>query len=652
MALLFHKTKKGQSLVEILLAMGLAAILLPALLTGLVTTREGRAQQNQRLGASAYLKEAQEAVRSVREKGWDNVVPTGTYHPVFSGSSWSLAAGTDSPGGYTRSLVISDVFRDASGNIVASGGSPDPSTRQITTTVSWGTPFASNISSVSYLTRYLDNLSYIDTTKARFDLGVKTNTTTTATIDGEVVLSGGGRGDWCLPDLNFATLDLPKSGVANALTTIEGRAFTGTGENASGVSFADVAISNSYPPALSQTGTFDGYKTNDIFGTTNYAYLATDNNSKEIVIIDLTQKDANNKYPEVASFNAPGNGNGNAVFVSGGNGFMTAADKFYAFNPATGTRIGSASNLVTLAGIGQRMKIVGNYAYIALNSSSTQLQIIDISNPSNFSQSSIVGWSNAVNDKAGTSVFVNDTGTLAYLTTLNSTSNPELFVFDVSTKIGNHTAIASANLGEMSPKGVVAVTNNKVISVGMGGIEYQVHTYLNNSLSSCGSGLNIDSGINGIAAIVEQDGDAYSYIITGDTSSEFKVIEGGPSGQSATSGSYESPIYDTIANGFSSQSAFNAFIVTSSVPANTTLQFQVAVATAVGGDCSATSYVYIGPDGTSSTFFPATGGTIPFDNPVSGFTNPGQCFRYKAYFSSTDPSASPVIFDVTVNYSP
>ena len=76
MASLLAKIKKGQSLVEIILAMGLAAILLPALLIGLATTREGRAQQRQRLEASAFLKEAEEAVRSVREKGWDNIVPT------------------------------------------------------------------------------------------------------------------------------------------------------------------------------------------------------------------------------------------------------------------------------------------------------------------------------------------------------------------------------------------------------------------------------------------------------------------------------------------------------------------------------------------------------------------------------------------------
>ena len=62
--------RKGQSLVELLLAIALASILLPALLTGLVASREGRVQQIQRSDAVGYIREAEEAVRNVRENGW------------------------------------------------------------------------------------------------------------------------------------------------------------------------------------------------------------------------------------------------------------------------------------------------------------------------------------------------------------------------------------------------------------------------------------------------------------------------------------------------------------------------------------------------------------------------------------------------------
>ena len=43
--------QRGQSLIELLIAIAIASIILPAILTGLVLSREGRGQQNQRLDA-------------------------------------------------------------------------------------------------------------------------------------------------------------------------------------------------------------------------------------------------------------------------------------------------------------------------------------------------------------------------------------------------------------------------------------------------------------------------------------------------------------------------------------------------------------------------------------------------------------------------
>ena len=50
---------KGQSLVEILLTIGLAAIILPALLVGILASRGGRAQQDQQLQATAQIQQIQ-----------------------------------------------------------------------------------------------------------------------------------------------------------------------------------------------------------------------------------------------------------------------------------------------------------------------------------------------------------------------------------------------------------------------------------------------------------------------------------------------------------------------------------------------------------------------------------------------------------------
>src|SRR3989337_136445 len=104
----------GQSLVEILIAIGLTGILLPALLTGLVSSREGKAQEGQRLQATALARESEEAIRSTREKGWTNISANGTYDVAVSGSEWILTPCPCSPvNGFSRQVVIADAQRDA-----------------------------------------------------------------------------------------------------------------------------------------------------------------------------------------------------------------------------------------------------------------------------------------------------------------------------------------------------------------------------------------------------------------------------------------------------------------------------------------------------------------------------------------------------------
>ena len=339
----FSIFKSGQSLIEILIAMALVTILLPAILTGLVASREGKAQEDQRLTATALLRESEEVVRSVREKGWEHITSPGIYHPgteyrisicPFSGCSvsppippftsytgqadnsgnlnavfspttnqaafevwitrtpgslcsglgcfavgkidsisfsgltdginytisvcsqqncisgqnysqfngqstsgvldatfayapsftgaavfevwiqqppppgcsglacfgftfaninaltisgldssqvWSLAPGAETISGFTRQIEISNVNRDSSGNVVPSGGNPDPSTKRIVATVSWTTPVASSVESTFYLSRHLENTTWVQTSDIHFNAGTHNGTRTVGT---------------------------------------------------------------------------------------------------------------------------------------------------------------------------------------------------------------------------------------------------------------------------------------------------------------------------------------------------------------------------------------------------------------------------------------------------------------------------------------
>ncbi len=648
------KWQLGQTLVELLIVMGLMALLLPTLITALLTSREGRAQEKQRQEATWLLREAREAVRSVREEGWSNFTTLGSFSPSATTSGWILNSGTQSINGFTREVVLSDVYRNSSGAIVSSGGTLDPSTKKIRYIVSWPTPYYSFVEATEYLSRYM-NTFYQQTTQADFTAGTNTSTTVVPSTgsallnDGQVRLGPTGQGDWCAPDLTITALDLPKNGVANAISAIEGKVFSGTGDNASGVSYATVNIFNTEVPTSQLVGTFDGYKTNGTFGEQNYAYLATDNNAKEVVIVNLTQQDpVTQKYAEAGYFDASGNTSGNSVYVSGNIGYVITTNVLRTFDLSSKTGSRPQLGSVTLAGTGTKVVVNGNYAYVAISGSTTKLQVVEITNSG--ATLTVVG-SASPNSQSARDVVVNATATRAYLAAAVSATQAELFIIDISTKTGTRSVVGSYDTTGMDPKSLIVVTGNRTIIVGTGAEEYQAVNIENESSPVHCGGLQIDTGVNGIATVSEADGDSYSYIITGDSSSELKIIEGGPGGQFIASGIFESSSFNATVS-----AAFNRFVATVAQPASTTITLQVGVTSMVNGSCNNIAYTYVGPNGDPAAYFTPLGssisGQIPLGSISPNYQNPAQCFRYRAILNSTDFNQTPVLYDVNVNYSP
>ncbi|HEY3025772.1 MAG TPA: carboxypeptidase regulatory-like domain-containing protein, partial [Pyrinomonadaceae bacterium] len=78
---------------------------------------------------------------------------------------------------------------------------------------------------------------------------------------------------------------------------------------------------------------------------------------------------------------------------------------------------------------------------------------------------------------------------------------------------------------------------------------------------------------------------------------------------------------------------------TASTPANTTLRFQVAASNSLPG-----AFSFVGPDGTSSTFFTTSGASL------SQF-NGNRYLKYRAFLSTTNNTVTPVLNDVTVCFN-
>lgn len=182
--------ERGATLVEVLVAIALTGIMLPTLATALVTSHAGRATSQQQLKATALLNEATEALRVVRDAGWSNVATDGVYHPVISGSTWTLASGAETVGGFTRQITISAAERNGSGSLVQSGGTADPSTKRAAIEVGWSEPYTGSVSDDLYLSRWQGNATWAQTATGDFSAGTTTNTAVTNTAGGEVELAG------------------------------------------------------------------------------------------------------------------------------------------------------------------------------------------------------------------------------------------------------------------------------------------------------------------------------------------------------------------------------------------------------------------------------------------------------------------------------
>ncbi len=85
---------------------------------------------------------------------------------------------------------------------------------------------------------------------------------------------------------------------------------------------------------------------------------------------------------------------------------------------------------------------------------------------------------------------------------------------------------------------------------------------------------------------------------------------------------------------------WTGFTWNATVPANTTLRFQLAGSNNPGGP-----FNFVGPDGTAATFYTisGTGSLTPF--------NGKRYLKYKAYFTTTDSAMTPTVSDVTACFS-
>lgn len=155
-------TQRGFSLIEVILA---AAIFITFAVAAMVAVISGL--NANRLGgevtiANQYNTEALEAVRSIRNQSFATLASKaglGNQGLAVSGGVWTFDGSTSdtlaSDTRFARSVAVTSVQRDGSGNIVASGGTVDANTYKVTATTTWNFNTARPESAI--FTTYLTN---------------------------------------------------------------------------------------------------------------------------------------------------------------------------------------------------------------------------------------------------------------------------------------------------------------------------------------------------------------------------------------------------------------------------------------------------------------------------------------------------------------
>ncbi len=149
--------RRGFTLIELILAIAIFAVIAAGVAVPIIGNHLNSLENRKNVQANTLLTEAWEAVRSIRSNDWSDIV-NGAHGLRLAGGVWEFYGTSDETDRFTRVITVSDVYRDADGDRVASGGTPDPDSKQVELQISWQpTPYENrSLTAESLLTNYLN----------------------------------------------------------------------------------------------------------------------------------------------------------------------------------------------------------------------------------------------------------------------------------------------------------------------------------------------------------------------------------------------------------------------------------------------------------------------------------------------------------------
>lgn len=595
----FPNSQSGQSLLEVLLAIALfiagAATIGVLVQEGSVSIRQGL----ERSKAVFLAEEGLEAARSIRQTGFNNLT-VGTHGIALSGGAWTFSGGSDQTEQFLRTVIIEDI---------------EVAKKRITSEVTW--QFSAGrtgaVTLVTYLANFLQKL-WLQTTFAEFSAGKKNSVLVTNNAGGEVELALSG--DWT-QGAAYAAFDTDGGGDVNDIVTDGDILYAGAGST-SGDNFTAIDISDISSGVMTKAGgvSISGDITS-VSVSNGYAFLATTNNSQEVVVVRLSD------YSIVNTLDLPRGADALASAISGATLFIgrfsSGDPELYEINISSPESPLSASNSLDINGSVNAITIYNGYASLATTDTSGELVVVRLSDFTQVNSLDLPGGA-ATTDIAN---FASD----LYITRISS-GDPEAYRIDVS-----------------NPEGPLAVSASAQISGNANGVTVQGDGRVYLATSDSSRHLSVRDAVSlsetGTAAISSTPNDVaffggFAYLATGNNSQEIVAVRGGFGGWEAPTlvgnyntagnidalGIYVSGNYTYLVTGNNSSGA-EFSIVDTSTPSSPVLAGSLELGTAVNSVFVSGNFAYLATQHNSKELIVVnvTNKTAPFE--AGNYNAPG-----------------------------
>lgn len=185
------RAREGQTLIEILIGLGVAAIIIGGAVYSIVFTLSSGTENQKKQAATGLATELISQARTVADADWlgiYNLPSKGTSTSYYIMASGSILIATS---GYKTAIVdnedyeilfsLENVSRDVNDDVTESGGTDDPSTQKVTAKIRWpaGGTSPSEFSIGDYITRWRTRVFRQDDWSGGLNLTATTTETTT-----------------------------------------------------------------------------------------------------------------------------------------------------------------------------------------------------------------------------------------------------------------------------------------------------------------------------------------------------------------------------------------------------------------------------------------------------------------------------------------